>query len=423
MHIGFFTSELSHKNGNYAGGLGNVAVEMINYLSKKPDIDLYVFSLSKNLNGPRVVVEKEHKVIYHWFPMSLFGILTNNNYNTYMQDFSQAVLLYLIENYLTKDPAFFNIAHFHDWMVIPILLNLHSLKYPKIRRILHMHSTEYGREGNKINYHDDTRSRESLYKHNLEMVGCHSADLVIPVSKGFGEELVRLFGIPKDKVRFVNNGMNFDFYISNRTDHHSVRSNLGIADDDPVIVFCGRLVWQKNPRLLLESFMLVHAVNPRVKLLFLGDGDMKGELQDYCKLKKVFGTAVHFLGSTNGKAKLDYYSTANLVAVPSFNEPFGLIIIEAYASGTPVIIPNNIAPTSFLYPEIAYMCNPDVESFSKTILQAIRNKDETKIMGVKGKEYVLSCMKDTDMGNNIYNIYSELSGIKSKNNIIGKIFL
>ena len=35
MKIGFFTSELSHKNGNYAGGLGNVAIEMINYLSKK----------------------------------------------------------------------------------------------------------------------------------------------------------------------------------------------------------------------------------------------------------------------------------------------------------------------------------------------------------------------------------------------------
>lgn len=421
MIVGFFTSELSHELGNYAGGLGNIAIEMINYLSKDNSIHLHVFTLSKK-NEYSPSSSKEKNITYHWFPMNMFGTLNNNNYNSYMKSFCDAVNYYIIEKFLSSDPNYFDILHYHDWMVIPILLTLHTLKFPKVKRILHLHSTEYARIGNKILYQDS----ESLYKHNLEMQGCHAADLVIPVSEGFGEEIIQLYNVPKDKVRFVNNGINFTEWLSNRTDHKSIRATIGINEDDPVIVFCGRLVWQKNPKILLDSFINILPVYPRARLIFLGDGHMKTEMENITKKLKIYGNSVHFLGNVHGKAKMDWYSTAQLVAVPSRNEPFGLIILEAYISGTPVIIPNNIAPAKFLHNNISYMFsfnNDDeyrsIDELQKQILFAFKNKDVTKRMGMEGKEYVLRNFSSDIMGENIKRCYKD---ILNKNNLYKELF-
>lgn len=406
MRIAFLTSELSHRNGNYMGGLGNVAIEMLNYLSKDDTNQYYVFSLTKN-DHLNITIEQDGKIKYHWFPMRMFGELRDNNYNEFMMAFSKKVTLYIIEQYLCRNNDFFNIMHFHDWMVIPIMIRLHRLNFPKMIRILHMHSTEYARIGNQINYND----KESIYRHNLEMQGCCSADLIIPVSEVFGEEIVRLFGVSEDKVRYVDNGLDLSSWINHKPDPY-IRSSIGISMDDPVILFCGRLVWQKNPQMLMEAFINTLPAHPRARLVFIGDGHMKPELEKIARKKDLFGKSIFFLGSINGKAKYDWYRTSLLVAVPSFNEPFGLIVIEALISNSPVLIPSNIAPARYLKKspkECAYIYEPNLNDMTRVISLAIRQKEKTIEMGINGCEFVKEHFTSEIMCKKIEKIYNRFN--------------
>lgn len=197
--IAFITSEFNHKLGKPMGGLGNVAAEMINYFMNR-NIQIYVFSLSM-IKSNKVVVMTENNIKYHWFPEQMIRGLNMHDFNSSMCNLCKYISEYIQSTYLIRDPNYFHILHVHDWMVIRVLLELNSYKYPNLRRILHMHSSEYGRNGNKMIY-EDTASME---RYNLEMVGCHAADLVIPVSDTFGKEIIDMFLISPTKVTTVYN--------------------------------------------------------------------------------------------------------------------------------------------------------------------------------------------------------------------------
>ncbi|KAK0536470.1 hypothetical protein OC834_001185 [Tilletia horrida] len=117
----------------------------------------------------------------------------------------------------------------------------------------------------------------------------------------------------------------------------SARPVLSAADQESktVILYVGRISWEKNLRFLIEAFRLLpDPVRAAAKLVFVGDGPARGDLTRLCQK---FGLDAVFMGHQSGKRLAAMYASASVFAFPSFTETFGQVVLEALASGLPVV--------------------------------------------------------------------------------------
>ncbi|EPQ32025.1 uncharacterized protein PFL1_00223 [Pseudozyma flocculosa PF-1] len=106
-------------------------------------------------------------------------------------------------------------------------------------------------------------------------------------------------------------------------------------DSKTVILYVGRISWEKNLRLLIEAFRLLPAgVRANAKLVFVGDGPARGDLTRLCSKLSLDAS---FMGHQKGKRLAAMYASASVFAFPSFTETFGQVVLEALASGLPVV--------------------------------------------------------------------------------------
>ncbi|KDN52811.1 glycosyltransferase family 4 protein [Tilletiaria anomala UBC 951] len=102
-----------------------------------------------------------------------------------------------------------------------------------------------------------------------------------------------------------------------------------------VILYVGRISWEKNLRLLIEAFRLLpSSVRECAKLVFVGDGPARAELTRLCDR---LGLDASFMGHQKGKRLAAMYASSSVFAFPSFTETFGQVVLEALASGLPVV--------------------------------------------------------------------------------------
>ncbi len=110
----------------------------------------------------------------------------------------------------------------------------------------------------------------------------------------------------------------------------ALRRQWGVCDSDVVIAYVGRLAPEKNLGLLAHAFEQVRSRLPGAKLLFVGDGPMRGELASRC-------ATAHFAGQRHGTDLAAHYASADVFVFPSLTETFGNVTVEAMASGLPVV--------------------------------------------------------------------------------------
>lgn len=107
---------------------------------------------------------------------------------------------------------------------------------------------------------------------------------------------------------------------------------------EPTVLFLSRIHYKKGPELLLQAAASLRADGIRGKVAFAGTGE-----ESYLASLKGLATelklddSVHFLGQVKGKEKLSLYQSADLFVLPTSQENFGLVLIEALACGTPLI--------------------------------------------------------------------------------------
>ncbi len=134
-----------------------------------------------------------------------------------------------------------------------------------------------------------------------------------------------------EKVHVIYNGVDLDRFRPGPADTE-LRQAYGLRPDGPVITFAGRLEYTKGPDLFLEAAMHVHKQLPWVNFLFAGDGPMRAELEARVKAA---GIPVAFVGHQSNMESLLRLCT--VAVMPSRQEAFGRILIEAMATGIPVI--------------------------------------------------------------------------------------
>lgn len=109
-----------------------------------------------------------------------------------------------------------------------------------------------------------------------------------------------------------------------------LRASWGLGPEDLAVVCVGRLAPEKNLALLLRAFEAIEHRNPRARLVLVGNGPMREELQAKCP-------GALFAGQLRGQALAEHYASGDLFLMPSVTETFGNVTTEAMASGLPVL--------------------------------------------------------------------------------------
>lgn len=146
----------------------------------------------------------------------------------------------------------------------------------------------------------------------------------VGISQIVTESIIQEYGMQSDLVATVNNGIDIQKFAPEASK----------MDGDITFINVGTLYYIKNHKYLIECFYAVHKVNPKTKLIIVGDGELREELEDLVgeyKLEK----AVALVGNQNEVAP--YLKRSDIYVSSSLVEGLPLSILEGMACGLPVI--------------------------------------------------------------------------------------
>ncbi|MBP8302806.1 MAG: glycosyltransferase family 4 protein [Phycisphaerae bacterium] len=273
----------------------------------------------------------------------------------------------------------FDLVHAHDWLAANAMIWIKQGRGHKC--VLTIHATEYARCGNSFPTGRSARIREQ------ERAGTYWADRIIAVSQATKNELMWMYEVPHAKVSAIHNGVNparFDV----TTDPGEDKRRHHIAPLDPTILFCGRLAWQKGPDLLVEAIPSILRARRDAKFVFAGDGDMRPGLEARVRQLGV-GAATRFLGRCDGDDLVRLFKLADVVCMPSRNEPFGIVVLEAWSAGKPVVVTQIGGPSEYVWHEVnGLKIEPNPNSVAWGLGMILADFDRARWMGRNGRKAV-----------------------------------
>jgi glycosyltransferase involved in cell wall biosynthesis len=220
-----------------------------------------------------------------------------------------------------------DVVHFHDWLTVPSGVAVKQVL--RVPAVMTFHSTEASRSS-------DSRAPESSMVEGLEWWGSFEAGKVIAVSEWMKAQVVEQFKTPPQKVVSIPNGVDIDKFRK-QVDIESTRTKWKVQPGEKLITAVGRLTSQKGFDDLLRAYPQIRRSFPASRLLVMGDGYMRGELEALAEQERV-KSATTFAGFVSDADLVAAIKSSDVVAVPSRFEPFGIIALEAMAAGVPVVV-------------------------------------------------------------------------------------
>jgi glycosyltransferase involved in cell wall biosynthesis len=158
----------------------------------------------------------------------------------------------------------------------------------------------------------------------------------------FNAEFYRVYGVPKEKIYMVPYAVNNDFFLSQADKlancKGKLKQELGIAPELPVVLYSGKLIEKKRPSDLLKAFEYISRTQKAV-LVYVGAGSLEPELKQYAEAKHL---PVVFAGFRNQSELPKWFAIADVFALPSGDEPWGLVVNEAMCFSLPVVASDQV---------------------------------------------------------------------------------
>jgi glycosyltransferase involved in cell wall biosynthesis len=242
---------------------------------------------------------------------------------------------------------------------------------------------------------------------------CKACDLVIAPSAGLKDVLIDL-GV-ESSIDVIPNGV--DVLPFNSVEQPIPRKELGFDEDDVLLTYMGRVGPEKNLPFLLRAFAGIAKTYENVNLLILGDGPERENLEDRVRVMGM-SDRVKFTGMIPYSKLPAYLASADVFATASVTEVHPLSVIEALASGLPVVgiqspgVGDTVEDgvTGYLAPD------EDLAVFTAKLSRIITDQDTRKQMSQKAREVSLmySIENTTQTMIDCYQkLYMEYSGKKT----------
>lgn len=279
----------------------------------------------------------------------------------------------------------FDVVHAHDWMTWPA--GIAAAEQAQKPLVVHVHASEHDRSGK----HPDARIRA------VEERGLARADAVVCVSEYTAGVLKRHYGAPAAKLRVVHNA------LTRREQRERLHAEKTI--DDPVVLFLGRITYQKGPDYFLEAAARVLRVLPDVRFVLSGTGDMLPRTIERAAQLGIAGS-VHFTGFLRGEEVERMFALADIYVMPSVSEPFGISPLEAMALDVPVIVSRQSGVSEVLANALK-VDFWDVEDLANKIIALLSYPALREALLAEGRHEV-ERMTWEDRGRTLRGVYEEL---------------
>ena len=321
------TSPLEQPGTGDAGGMNVYIVEVSKRLAEL-GIEVEIFTRA-TASGLPPVVEMAPGVSVRHITAGPFEGLSKEELPSQLCAFTSGVL----RTEAARPPGYYDLVHSHYWMSghvgwlarerwgVPLVHTAHTLAKVKNRFIA---------EGDRPEPNARVIGEEQVIA---------EADRLVANTRFEAQDLVKCYDAVPTRLTVVQPGVDLDRFRPGPAD----RRRLGLPERGLVVAFVGRIQPLKGPDVLISALAELRRRDPAMEVTAVICGGPSGSGLDrptsLIELADSLGVAdaVRFLPPQTGDDLAALYRAADLVAVPSHNESFGLVALEAQACGTPVV--------------------------------------------------------------------------------------
>ena len=329
--VSLHTSPLDQPGTGDAGGMNVYVLELARRLATR-GVEVDVFTRATGGALPPVV-DVDAGIRVHHVSAGPFEGLTKHELPAQLCVFAREVLR--TEAY--HPPGYYDLVHSHYWLSgqvgalardrwgVPLVHTMHTMAKVKNAALA---------EGD---------IPEPMARLIGEEQVVAAADMLVASTEGEARELVELYDAEPGRVSIVHPGV--DLEVFRDVGAAPARHRLGLSSDGPLITFAGRIQPLKAPDVMLRAVAVLLERRPELRssLTVAVVGGPSGSGLDrpdaLVRLAEELGlvSLVRFVPPVAQRELVDWYAASTLVCVPSYNESFGLVAVEAQASGTPVV--------------------------------------------------------------------------------------
>ncbi|EHN09083.1 hypothetical protein PAI11_40950 [Patulibacter medicamentivorans] len=297
----------------------------------------------------------------------------------------------------------FDLVHGHDWLVGSAADRL--ARHAGVPMVATIHATEYGRHQGWVDKHPQS------HIHGIETWMARRADRVIACSHYMRGHIADIYRIDESRVTVIPNGIDAaDLRPSG--DLAAVRAQYA-APDEQLVLLVGRLVYEKGFQFALDAMGgpdgVIERVG-RVRFLVAGSGTHEQELH---RQAAELGLDAHgtFLGWIGDDVLHTLYRISDLCVVPSIYEPFGLVALEAMASGCPCIVADSGGLREVVPDEAVGMRFPsrDPRALADLMERLLTDRELREGVVARAAEHVLR-FDWAEIARETADVYAELAG-------------
>jgi glycogen synthase len=215
-----------------------------------------------------------------------------------------------------------DVVHAHDWLVAHPAVAL--AEYFDVPLVSTIHATEAGRHSGWVS------GAISRQVHAIESWLVRESDSLITCSTSMSDEITELFGPGLAETRVIRNGRDAALWPFARR-----RSRNGPAQ----LMYLGRLEYEKGVHDAIAALPRIRRTHPGTTLTIAGTGTQQRWLVEQTRKHKVL-KATTFVGHLDHEGLVHLLHTADAAVLPSHYEPFGIVALEAAATGIPLVTSN-----------------------------------------------------------------------------------
>ncbi|MCS7199796.1 MAG: glycosyltransferase [Caldimicrobium sp.] len=251
-------------------------------------------------------------------------------------------------------------------------------------------------------YHTDLPTYAKIYTmdEEVEKLVWKAMKLIIDLTDRFFvpseyyRNLLIARGVNPEKLLVFRRGVDTDLFSPKWRDKTYWKWHLGIREDCPVVLYVGRISEEKN----LDTFLFVAKHVPDAAFVLVGDGPYRKELEERASAN------VYFLGYKSGEELAKIYASADLFLFPSETETYGLAVLEALASGLPVIVSHLGATKEHIEEGKNGLIANNPEDFLSKVSFMLSNKGLREMMAQSARESAQKFDLVTSYKNYLYSI-------------------
>ncbi|MFC2160755.1 glycosyltransferase [Acidobacteriota bacterium] len=333
--LSFHCCPLSPIGGEGVGGMNVYLKELCSALANDPNTEIDIFTRAQNPGMSRIKRMMPNVRVIH-LPAGPECFIDRKSLYDYLPEFVEN-----LKGFMSKAKKNYDVIYTHYWLSglageylkhyfgLPLVHTYHTLAFLK----------------NRVSNEHEQRNRLLAERHLS-----FAADLIISSSSEEKINLIREYGISAQKIRVIYPGVNQNLFYPSKTG--TVYRKSGFSEDHQILLYVGRVEPIKGLLTVIKALALInhsdHPLSEKLKLIIIGGGKEGTELSQNIEVSRVmsavkaFGLSnkIVFLGSIEQTELKNYYSTADALMVPSLYESFGLVVVEALACGTPVLVSN-----------------------------------------------------------------------------------